>query len=89
MKKPWIQIENATSEELKKQIDTCPSGALSYIDLTAFKEKEPIDIKIDILENCTLIINGILGINHSNKTHERTSKTTALCRCSFSKNKPF
>ena len=29
--KPWIKIENATTEELKKQINKCPSGALSYL----------------------------------------------------------
>jgi len=27
--KPWIRMENATSEELTKQVATCPSGALS------------------------------------------------------------
>lgn len=30
LKKPWIQIENATTDELVVQIKTCPSGALSY-----------------------------------------------------------
>ncbi|WP_226789786.1 MULTISPECIES: (4Fe-4S)-binding protein [Flagellimonas] len=28
--KPWIKVENATSDELKHQISKCPSGALSY-----------------------------------------------------------
>ena len=28
--KPWIKPDNATTDELKKQIDQCPSGALSY-----------------------------------------------------------
>lgn len=28
--KPWIHIENATTEELKAQIEKCPSGALTY-----------------------------------------------------------
>lgn len=28
--KPWIKAENASSEELKEQIEHCPSGALSY-----------------------------------------------------------
>jgi uncharacterized Fe-S cluster protein YjdI len=28
--KPWITVENATTEELKNQINNCPSGALSY-----------------------------------------------------------
>lgn len=28
--RPWITIENASSEELKAQVSKCPSGALSY-----------------------------------------------------------
>nr|WP_298998851.1 (4Fe-4S)-binding protein [uncultured Allomuricauda sp.] len=28
--RPWIKPENASVEALKKQIDACPSGALSY-----------------------------------------------------------
>lgn len=28
--KPWITIENASTEELKSQVSKCPSGALSY-----------------------------------------------------------
>jgi uncharacterized Fe-S cluster protein YjdI len=29
---PWIKMENATTEELKNQINKCPSGALSYYE---------------------------------------------------------
>jgi len=29
--KPWIKVENASTEELKAQIMKCPSGALSYL----------------------------------------------------------
>lgn len=28
--RPWIQMEGSTSERIMKQIDACPSGALSY-----------------------------------------------------------
>jgi len=28
--RPWIKMKNASTEELKAQIDRCPSGALSY-----------------------------------------------------------
>ena len=31
---PWITIENATTEELKNQINKCPSGALSFTQNT-------------------------------------------------------
>lgn len=30
--KPWITIENATTEQLKDQLAKCPSGALSYFE---------------------------------------------------------
>jgi len=30
--KPWITIENASTEELKAQINKCPSGALSFYE---------------------------------------------------------
>lgn len=29
-KRPWIEPKNATTDELIKQIENCPSGALSY-----------------------------------------------------------
>ena len=29
-KKPWITAENGNTEELKAQINNCPSGALSF-----------------------------------------------------------
>lgn len=28
--RPWIKAENATVQELKNQIENCPSGALTY-----------------------------------------------------------
>lgn len=28
--KPWVKMENGTTEEIMSTIDKCPSGALSY-----------------------------------------------------------
>ncbi len=28
--RPWIKINNATTDELIRQVDMCPTGALSY-----------------------------------------------------------
>ncbi len=30
--KPWIAIENASSEALRNQVNKCPSGALSFYE---------------------------------------------------------
>ena len=42
--RPWIKAENASVEELKAQIDQCPSGALSY-KINNEKPKEMTEIK--------------------------------------------
>lgn len=31
--KPWVKMENASTQELIEQIEKCPSGALSYIKI--------------------------------------------------------
>ncbi|MEI8278857.1 MAG: (4Fe-4S)-binding protein [Bacteroidota bacterium] len=31
-KKPWINMEQGDTEQIKKQVSFCPSGALSYFD---------------------------------------------------------
>ena len=30
--KPWINMEHATTDELKSQVNKCPSGALSFYE---------------------------------------------------------
>jgi uncharacterized Fe-S cluster protein YjdI len=34
-RKPWIEIDNATTEEIIAQIKKCPSGALSYVTINS------------------------------------------------------
>lgn len=38
-RRPWIVADNAAVSEVKRVIDTCPSGALKYI----IKNKEALD----------------------------------------------
>jgi uncharacterized Fe-S cluster protein YjdI len=37
-KRPWVDIDAAGAEEIKRCIDTCPSGALSYEILETDKQ---------------------------------------------------
>ena len=89
-KKPWLIIENATTEELKSQIEACPSGALSY-NLKNQENQEIAEpkIKVTVLENGPLLVEGALAIAKSDGTVENKTKTTAFCRCGASANKPY
>jgi uncharacterized Fe-S cluster protein YjdI len=87
--KPWIQIENATTEELKKQIKACPSQALSYVVAGESSEEVHLETKVEALENGPLLVYGTLHITNSKGTKEKKNKTTAFCRCGASQNKPY
>lgn len=89
--KPWIQVENATTEELKDQINACPSGALSYRmeGVTEDSPQENEHIKVEVLKDGPLLVHGNLDVADSDGGHEMKTRTTAFCRCGASANKPY
>lgn len=84
--KPWIALEGAGVDEIKDQIDKCPSGALSY---RMKGEQINEHMKVTITENGPAIISGSCTIQHRDGTTEERDGNTALCRCGASTNKPF
>ena len=89
--KPWIQVENASTQELMDQINACPSGALSYkMEGDAVESQEENDrIKVEVLKDGPLLVHGTLDVAGSNGQHEMKTRTTAFCRCGASANKPY
>lgn len=91
--KPWIKVEEASTEHLIRQVERCPSGALSYFlndseaqATTAGHEKETL---VEIRKNGPLMVHGKLHINYPDGGTENVEKTTAFCRCGHSARKPF
>jgi uncharacterized Fe-S cluster protein YjdI len=89
--KPWIKIENANNEALIRQINTCPSGALTYyLNENKMEEsKEKSQVKATVFENGPLIINGTFELKGIDGKVELREKSTAFCRCGGSSNKPY
>lgn len=88
--KPWIKVENASTEALIEQIKLCPSGALSYyMGDEAQQEEQTVETKIEILANGPLLVHGTLKVCHQDGNEEAKRKTTAFCRCGASQNKPY
>ena len=88
--RPWIKVENASTKELKQQIQACPSGALSYrMTDQSNKEEDHLETKVEVRENGPLLVHGILNITKPNGEHEKKDRTTAFCRCGASSNKPY
>ena len=88
--KPWINAENASTEELKDQISKCPSGALSYfMNGEENQESQSLKTKIEVLENGPLLVYGTLTVTDQVGNEDVKNKTTAFCRCGASNNKPY
>ena len=86
----WINMKGATSDKIKKQVDACPSGALSYeLNSSESKELVHLETKVESMPNGPLLVYGTLHITHSDGRTEQKNKTTAFCRCGASNNKPY
>jgi uncharacterized Fe-S cluster protein YjdI len=94
-KKPWVNVDAGSVDEITHLIDSCPSGALSYRIANKNKvesENHPPEnekVKITVSENGPYLITGNFGLEDSVGNTLETRKTLALCRCGSSNNKPF
>ena len=83
-------MKGATSDKIKKQVDSCPSGALAYESNFEGNEKQvSLETKVETMPNGPLLVYGTLNVTHADGTVEKKNKTTAFCRCGASNNKPY
>ena len=87
---PWIDPNGASAEEIRKTVENCPSGALSYtIDDVEHADfvSEP---SIYIAKNGPYAVAGGVELKDSMGSQTpQSSEHYTLCRCGGSKNKPF
>lgn len=92
-KKPWISLSNSDTETIVNQVKQCPSGAISF-ERKAQAEQVPQSsqkglITIKVTPSGPLLITGNFILEQQHQVSEITNKTSALCRCGNSKNKPW
>ncbi len=88
-KKPWIDPDKATAEEIMKVIKRCPSGALSYTIGGKTVRNFDRDAAITISRNGPYNVVGGIELNISDELQPPASEHYTLCRCGASGNKPY
>ncbi|MCX6246974.1 MAG: (4Fe-4S)-binding protein [Bacteroidetes bacterium] len=96
--RPWVNIRGASSKEIIKTVNTCPSRALLFMkneSVTLRKNrkksrKPPKFARVQILKDGPAIISGnfILRDSDKKKIRLKTDKA-AICRCGASHKKPL
>lgn len=89
--RPWIQVGGAEDQQIRAQIDQCPSGALSYkLKAETSKRAEVVDEQmVEVTKDGPLMVYGNIKVKGHDGTETSKHRVTAFCRCGASQNKPF
>ncbi|MBN2731339.1 MAG: CDGSH iron-sulfur domain-containing protein [Balneolaceae bacterium] len=88
-KRPWIQPDNATIEEIVDVVERCPTGALHYRLKTKNKKEQPPDKNtINVVPDGPVYFRGDIEVQDHENNVVLTDTRFALCRCGLSANKP-
>lgn len=88
-RRPWIDADMATGDEVADVIETCPTGALQYVMKNSDRvENPPSHNRILLQKDGPVYMFGDIEVqDHEGKVILEDTRF-ALCRCGASKNKP-
>ena len=88
-KKPWINVDAASNNEIINAIKKCPSGALQFSTGEGSDVEEESVVTIVVAANSALRVSGNVRLEDSEGNQIESRERFALCRCGASQNKPF
>ena len=89
-RKPWVDPEGASADEIAAVIQKCPTGALQYRRLDGGSEEIPAqECTVHLDGDGPLYAAGPLRVRMLGEDDARVESRVALCRCGQSSNKPF
>jgi uncharacterized Fe-S cluster protein YjdI len=89
-RRPWIDVDQASADEVEAAVALCPSGALRSRRLDGVVSAQPSEeTTITLLKNGPLLLRGNVRIVDDEGNEVTVLERAALCRCGGSKNKPF
>jgi uncharacterized Fe-S cluster protein YjdI/CDGSH-type Zn-finger protein len=86
-KRPWIQPENASAEEVAEVVRRCPSGALHYRLKEGSPEEPEQPTRVEFVANGPINLRGDLSIDLP--AGRMREVRASLCRCGWTENEPF
>jgi uncharacterized Fe-S cluster protein YjdI len=89
-RRPWVQADAASPEEIAAVVRRCPTGALHFVRHDGgAAEPVPAETTIAPQPNGPLYVRGPVEIRNAAGDLVRQDTRMALCRCGQSQHKPF
>ena len=80
----------AVRDRMKRMVELCPSGRLAWSESVGAPEQEPeYEPEIAVFRNGPLFVRGGVRVVGSDGEPYEVRNRQALCRCGYSRNKPF
>jgi uncharacterized Fe-S cluster protein YjdI/CDGSH-type Zn-finger protein len=90
MRRPWIEVDRASADEIADVVMTCPTGALHFRRLDeGAQEPRPEGTTVQPQVDGPMYLRGRITIEDERGQPIREDTRVALCRCGSSGNKPF
>ena len=88
-RRPWVEVDAATADEVEAAVALCPSGALQTrrIGTPDAKRQQPLEVCAS--PDGPLLVSGGVRIVDAEGGLLYEGERAALCRCGGSANKPF
>jgi uncharacterized Fe-S cluster protein YjdI len=88
-RRPWVEVDAATADEVEAAVALCPSGALRTrrIGTPHAKRQQPLEVCAS--PDGPLLVSGGVRIVDAEGGLLYEGERAALCRCGGSANKPF
>lgn len=104
-RRPWVNMEGASTREIIRVVDMCPTAALTYKwnkdmeNENELTKDEPIEInkevlteevtEIKVMKDGPLVVKGNFIIKGKDGQELKKMRMTSFCRCGQSQNMPF
>ena len=88
-RRPWIDPDAATVDEVAQVVMRCPTGALHFQRPDGPQEPVPEQNAIRVSADGPLYLQGRLEVKGADGEVALSDTRLALCRCGASKNKPY
>lgn len=89
-RRPWVDLDAATEDEIAAAVLQCPTGALQYERLDGSSvDAAGQEVTITAVRNGPYFVRGPIEIKDGAGTVIRKDSRVALCRCGQSKHMPF
>ncbi|MFH0867379.1 MAG: (4Fe-4S)-binding protein [Bacteroidota bacterium] len=91
--RPWIRMNEALTNEIITTVNSCPTDALTfYWNNEGPKDQQKAGqstTEISIIKNGPYIVKGAFKITDTDGNEIETQSTASLCRCGYTKKRPF